>query len=135
MKKIYRYNKAMGYVKLPLVSVGGVRGMAQFDNGNPMTGECPTCSISSPFWQMVIEETYCKSGIVKLIQSIPEDGDEDTATSKRQTKQYKSITEIDSIEKAIDYMANTFEIQVTSAAEAIREAHKQGIDFPNLKRK
>lgn len=133
MRKIYRYNKPMGFVKLPLVSVGNVRGMAQFDNGNPMANECPTCAISDKFWQMVMEETYVKQGIVSLIQVIPEKGDK--SEEKKTTKdKYKNIDSVDTVEKAIDYMANEFEIQVTSAAEALREAHKQGVDFPKLKK-
>ena len=78
MRKIYRYNRPMGYVKLPLVSPGNVRAFAQFDSGNPMTGECPTFATSDKFWQMVMEENYVSRGVVSLIQTIPEEGDEVT---------------------------------------------------------
>ena len=124
----------MGYVKLPLVSEGGVKAMVSFHQGNPMTRECPTASISDPFWQMVMEETYVKRGMVSLIQSIPEESDKKEEPTTTKSKKYNEVPEVDTLEKAIDYMANEFAIQVTSISAAIRESRKLGVDFPNLKK-
>ena len=124
----------MGYVKLPLVSEGGVKAMVSFDQGNPMTRECPTASISDPFWQMVMEETYVKRGMVSLLQSIPEESDKKEEPTTTKSKKYNEVPEVDTLEKAIDYMANEFAIQVTSISAAIRESRKLGVDFPNLKK-
>lgn len=129
MIKIYRYNQPKGYVRMQLVSPGGVKCFIAFENGNPGTKECPTCSIRSPFWQMVIEDTLCKRGIAKLVQTISE-GEE---TKLDAPVQYKAVDEVDTLEKAIDYCAREFGVVVKTRLKALNEAHKNGVDFPNLK--
>lgn len=131
MRKIYRYNRPMGYVKLPLVSPGNVRAFAQFDSGNPMTGECPTFATSDKFWQMVMEENYVSRGVVSLIQTIPEEGDEVQETKLRRGR-LKNVDSVDTLEKAVDYLANNHNLQVKTKTEACIEARKLGISFPNL---
>lgn len=129
MIKIYRYNQPKGYVRVQLVSEGGVKCFIAFENGNPGTKECPTCSIRDPFWQMVIEESLCKRGIAKLVQTITED---ETPLLDSPVK-YKAVEDVDSLEKAIDYCAREFEKVVKSKVQALNTAHKNGVDFPNLK--
>ena len=37
------------------------------------------------------------------------------------------------IEKAIDYVAREFGVVAKTKVKALNEAHKNGVDFPNLK--
>lgn len=129
MIKIYRYNQPKGYVRVQLVSEGGVKCFIAFENGNPGTKECPTCSIRDPFWQMVIEDTLCKRGIAKLVQTISED----TSPLLDTPVKYKAVEDVDTLEKAIDYCAREFSEVVKTKLKALNVAHKNGVDFPNLK--
>ena len=129
MIKIYRYNQPKGYVRVQLTSPGNVKCFIAFENGNPGTKECPTCSIRDPFWQMVMEDTLCKKGVAKLVQTITEDEGANFDAPKR----YKVVENIDSLEKAIDYIAREYGVVAKTKLKAINEAHKHGIDFPNLK--
>lgn len=129
MIKIYRYNQPKGYVRMQLVSEGGVKCFIAFENGNPGTKECPTCSIRDPFWQMVIEDTLCKRGVAKLVQTISEDNSPLLDTPVK----YKAIEDVDTLEKAIDYCAREFSEVVKTKLKALNVAHKNGVDFPNLK--
>ena len=72
--------------------------------------------------------------MVSLIQSIPEESDKKEEPTTTKSKKYNEVPEVDTLEKAIDYMANEFAIQVTSISAAIRESRKLGVDFPNLKK-
>ena len=129
MIKIYRYNQPKGYVRVQLVSNGGVKCFVAFENGNPGTKECPTCSIRNPFWQMVMEDTLCKRGIAKLVQTITEDEEK----SLDMPVQFTNVEDVDTLEKAIDYCAREWQVVVKTRQRAINEAHKHGVDFPNLK--
>ena len=129
MIKIYRYNQPKGYVRMQLVSEGGVKCFIAFENGNPGTKECPTCSIRDPFWQMVIEDTLCKRGVAKLVQTISEDNSPLLDTPVK----YKAIEDVDTLEKAIDYCAREFNEVAKTKLKALNVAHKNGVDFPNLK--
>ena len=46
---------------------------------------------------------------------------------------YKAVNEVDTLEKAIDYVAREFGVVAKTKVKALNEAHKHGIDFPNLK--
>lgn len=129
MIKIYRYNQPKGYVRVQLTSPGGVKCFVAFENGNPGTKECPTCSIKDSFWQMVMDDTLCKRGIAKCVQIIGEDESNPYDTPVT----YKAVNEVDTLEKAIDYVAREYGVIAKTRVKALNEAHKHGIDFPNLK--
>ena len=45
----------------------------------------------------------------------------------------KEIEDVTTVEQAIDYLASEYGVVAKTKLKAINEAHKHGIDFPNLK--
>lgn len=130
MIKIYKYNQLRNTVKIDICSKGGLRGTLVFDQGNVFTKEFPTVQVRSLFWQQAIEDSkLCKTGMIKLVQTIKEEGDEE---EKPIQEEYKVIEEVDSVEKAIDYLASNFGVVAKTRVKVINEAHKHGVDFPNM---
>lgn len=130
MIKIYKYNQLRNTVKIDICSKGGLRGTLVFDQGNVFTKEFPTVQVRSLFWQQAIEDSkLCKTGMIKLVQTIKEESDEE---EKPIQEDYKVIEEVDSVEKAIDYLASNFGVVTKTRVKVINEAHKHGVDFPNM---
>lgn len=130
MIKIYKYNQLRNTVKIDICSKGGLRGTLVFDQGNVFTKEFPTVQVRSLFWQQAIEDSkLCKTGMIKLVQTIKEESDEE---EKPIQEEYKVIEEVDSVEKAIDYLASNFGVVAKTRVRVINEAHKHGVDFPNM---
>ena len=78
MIKIYKYNQLRNTVKIDICSKGGLRGTLVFDQGNVFTKEFPTVQVRSLFWQQAIEDSkLCKTGMIKLVQTIKEESDEE----------------------------------------------------------
>lgn len=131
MIKIYKYNQLRNSVKIDICSKGGVRGTLVFDQGNVFTKEFPTVQVRTKFWQQAIEDSKLfKTNMIKLVQTIKEDSDEDEKPVQNET--YKVVEEVDSVEKAIDYIANHFGVVCKTRVRVINEAHKHGVDFPNM---
>lgn len=130
MIKIYKYNQLRNTVKIDICSKGGLRGTLVFDQGNVFTKEFPTVQVRSLFWQQAIEDSkLCKTGMIKLVQTIKEESDEEEMPIQ---EEYKVIEEVDSVEKAIDYLASNFGVVAKTRVKVINEAHKHGVDFPNM---
>ena len=130
MIKIYKYNQLRNTVKIDICSKGGLRGTLVFDQGNVFTKEFPTVQVRSLFWQQAIEDSkLCKTGMIKLVQTIKEESDEE---EKPIQEEYKVIEEVDSVEKGIDYLASNFGVVAKTRVKVINEAHKHGVDFPNM---
>lgn len=131
MIKIYKYNQLRNTVKIDICSKGGLRGTLVFDQGNVFTKEFPTVQVRTAFWQQAIEDSKLfKTGMIKLVQVIKEESDEDEKPV--QADSYKAIEEVDSVEKAIDYLASKFGVVAKTRVRVINEAHKHGVDFPNM---
>lgn len=131
MIKIYKYNQLRNTVKIDICSKGGVRGTLVFDQGNVFTKEFPTVQVRTEFWQQAIEDSKLfKTGTIKLVQVIKEETDEEEKPVQDDT--YKVIEEVDSVEKAIDYVASNFGVVCKTRVKVINEAHKHGVDFPNM---
>lgn len=131
MIKIYRYNQLRNTVKIDLYSKGGLGGTLVFDQGNVFTKEFPTVQVRTEFWQQAIEDSKLfKTGMIKLVQTIKEESDEDESPADRES--YKIIEEVDSVEKGIDYLASHFGVVAKTRVKVINEARKHGVDFPNM---
>lgn len=132
MIKIYKYNQLRNTVKIDICSRGGLRGTLVFDQGNVFTKDFPTVQVRTAFWQQAIEDSKLfKDGMIKLIQTIKEDEDYEEQKSVLPDT-YKVIEEVDSVEKAIDYLAKNFGVVAKTRVRVINEAHKHGVDFPNM---
>lgn len=129
MIKIYKYNAYKNNVRLTIPS-GRVTGTLIFDQGNVATKECPTARVSSLFWQQAIESTNLfKEGVIRVVQTIKDNSDEDLPKAKDERT---PITSVDSLDKAVDYLATNYGVQVKTRLQAFKEAKKFGIAFPNL---
>ena len=132
MIKIYRYNQYKNHVEIMLSAPGGMRGKPIFDNGNVATRVMPTVSVSSAFWQQVIEDSdLVKGGYVSCIQVIKDDEDE----VKKPEVEYTPIEDVTTLSQAVDYVADNYGEKAHTINEALKVAHKNGVDFPNLKKK
>ena len=131
MINIYRYNQLRNTVKIDICSNGGLRGTLVFDQGNVFTKEFPTVQVRTAFWQQVIEDSKLfKDGVIKLVQTIKEDS---VLNPNILPDKLKEIEDVTTVEQAIDYLASEFGVVAKTKLKAINEAHKHGIDFPNLK--
>ena len=131
MIKIYRYNQLRNTVKIAICSKGGLRGTLVFDQGNVFTKEFPTVQVRTAFWQQVIEDSKLfKDGVIKLVQTIKEDS---VLNPNILPDKLKEIEDVTTVEQAIDYLASEFGVVAKTKLKAINEAHKHGVDFPNLK--
>ena len=131
MIKIYRYNQLRNTVKSAICSNGGLRGTLVFDQGNVFTKEFPTVQVRTAFWQQVIEDSKLfKDGVIKLVQTIREDS---VLNPNILPDKLKEIEDVTTVEQAIDYLASEYGVVAKTKLKAINEAHKHGIDFPNLK--
>ena len=131
MIKIYRYNQLRNTVKIDICSNGGLRGTLVFDQGNVFTKEFPTVQVRTAFWQQVIEDSKLfKDGVIKLVQTIKEDS---VLNPNILPDKLKEIEDVTTVEQAIDYLASEYGVVAKTKLKAINEAHKYGIDFPNLK--
>lgn len=129
MIKIYRYNEYKNTVKINIPS-GRTYGTLILDQGNAATKECPTARVSTPFWQQAIENTQLfKSGIIKCVQTIKDSSDEDLPKA---IGDRTPIPSVDSLDKAVDYLASHYGIAVKTRLQAFKEAKRVGISFPNL---
>ena len=131
MIKIYRYNQLRNTVKIDICSNGGLRGTLVFDQGNVFTKEFPTVQVRTTFWQQVIEDSKLfKDGVIRLVQTIKEDS---VLNPNILPDKLKEIEDVTTVEQAIDYLASEYGVVAKTKLQAINEAHKHGIDFPNLK--
>ena len=131
MIKIYRYNQLRNTAKIDSCSNGGLRGTLVFDQGNVFTKEFPTVQVRTAFWQQVIEDSKLfKDGVIKLVQTIKEDS---VLNPNVLPDKLKEIEDVTTVEQAIDYLASEYGVVAKTKLKAINEAHKHGIDFPNLK--
>ena len=131
MIQIYRYNQLRNTVKIDICSNGGLRGTLVFDQGNVFTKEFPTVQVRTAFWQQVIEDSKLfKDGVIKLVQTIKEDS---VLNPNILPDKLKEIEDVTTVEQAIDYLASEYGVVAKTKLKAINEAHKHGIDFPNLK--
>ena len=91
-----------------------------------------TCvQVRTAFWQQVIEDSKLfKDGVIKLVQTIKEDS---VLNPNILPDKLKEIEDVTTVEQAIDYLASEFGVVAKTKLKAINEAHKHGIDFPNLK--
>ena len=120
MIKIYRYNQLRNTVKIDICSNGGLRGTLVFDQGNVFTKEFPTVQVRTAFWQQVIEDS-------KLFK------DDSVLNPNILPDKLKEVEDVTTVEQAIDYLASEYGVVAKTKLKAINEAHKHGIDFPNLK--
>lgn len=131
MTKIYRYNEYKNTVQIKIYS-GKIYGTLIFDHGNAAAKIFPTVTVKTKFWQQAIEESKLyKDGIIKCVQSIV-DGSQEDRPEKKDEEKLQEIAEVDTLEKAVDYLANNYQIQVKTKMQARREARNVGISFPNL---
>ena len=131
MIKIYRYNQLRNTVKIDICSKGGLRGTLVFNQGNVFTKEFPTVQVRTEYWQQVIEDSKLfKDGVIKLVQTIKEDS---VLNPNILPDKLKEIEDVTTVEQAIDYLASEYGVVAKTKLKAINEAHKHGIDFPNLK--
>lgn len=131
MVKIYRYNQYKNHVEVGIYAPGGMSGKLIFDNGNAAMKVMPTVSVSSEFWQQVIDESkLVREGFVTCVQVIK---DEDTVETTEQ--EYREVEDIDSLQQAVDYLADNYGEKARTINEALKLAHQHGEDFPKLRKK
>lgn len=127
--KIYKLNNSMNTATFPLYTNNGKMKIDYvFKDGNQLMRQPARCTLHDKFYQDLLESSSLfKNGIIAVERVI----DNKTAAAPAK-KELKAVEGVNSAKEAIDFVANTWAVQVRTAKQAKDFANKQGYDFPNL---
>jgi hypothetical protein len=121
MRKRYVLNAKRNSASIIITGKGGVRVRFNFTNGNVNMNQPASFVTENEYYQRLIEESdYVKKGLIRMAQIIG--GDKKKAESKGE----QVVTGIKGAQAAIEWVADTFGVKVTSGRAAIDYAKKQG---------
>ena len=121
MRKKYILNAKQNSSSIILVGKGGIRVRYDFKNGSVVTNLPAAFITSNLYYQTLLEESdYFKKGIVKLTNTFGAKPD-----SKVSQEEMKVVTVKDA-KAAIEWVADTFGMKVTSGRAATEFAKKHG---------
>jgi len=128
--KVYKLNQPKNTATFTLYANHGRMPVGyEFKGGNQTTKVPATCTLRNEFYQKLLEESpLFKDGIIKIERTI-KDG---KAEAKQEEKKYKLVENVKTAEEAVEFIANTWGVRMTSAKQAKSFANKKGYDFPNL---
>lgn len=121
MRKRYVLNAKRNSASIIITGKGGVRVRFNFTNGNVNMNQPASFVTENEYYQRLIEESdYVKKGLIRMAQIIG--GDKKKAESKGE----QVVTGIKGAQAAIEWVADTFGVKVTSGRAALDYAKKQG---------
>lgn len=121
MRKRYVLNAKRNSASIIITGKGGVRVRFNFTNGNVNMNQPASFVTENEYYQRLIEESdYVKKGLIRMAQIIG--GDKKKAESKGE----QVVTGIKGAQAAIEWVADTFGVKVTSGRAAVDYAKKQG---------
>lgn len=127
--KIYKLTQPKNSATFTVVGKSGNTVGYAFRDGNQMMQQPARCVLHDKYYQDLLESTSMfANGIIKLERVF---GDEEVKKTETK-KQYIDVPDVNTDEKAINYVANTWAVQVKTGKLARRFANKKGYDFPNL---
>lgn len=127
--KIYKLAQPKNSATFNVVGKSGNTVGYVFKDGNQINQSPARCVLRDKYYQDLLESTpMFKNGIIRLERKF---GDEEVKKTDNKPK-YIEVPEVNSDEKAISYVANTWAVQVKTGKLARRFANKKGYDFPNL---
>ena len=121
MRKRYILNAKRNSASIIISGKGGVRVRFNFTNGSVNQNQPASFVTENEYYQRLIEESdYVKKGLIRMAQIIG--GNKKPAESKNE----QVVTGIKGAQAAIEWVADTFGVKVTSGRAAIDYAKKQG---------
>lgn len=129
MKKIYKLNQAKTTATFTLATNGGKMTVGyKFQDGNPIVGVPARLTLDNEFAQNLLENSLIfKRRIVVLERTVK---NEDVQKNDKKPSHVKGVT---NVAQAVDYIANTYGVQVKTTKQAVEFAQKHGFDFPEMK--
>lgn len=129
MKKIYRLNQRKTSATFTLTTNGGKMTVGyKFDHGNPILNVPARLALDNEFAQNLLESSVIFKRRIVVLERTIKDGEKKEA--KKVTNHVKGVT---NVAQAVDYIANTYAVQVKTTKQAIEFAQKHDFDFPDLK--
>lgn len=127
--KIYKLNQKRNSATFPLYANDGkMKVEYEFSNGNVLMKQPARCTLRNAFYQNLLESsTLFKNKIVTLERVI-----DDVVEEEKDETEYQNVDSVKTLSDAIDYVANTWGVQVKTIRQAKSIANKKGVDFPNL---
>lgn len=122
MRKRYILNAKRNSASIIITGKGGVRVRFNFTNGSVIQNQPASFVTENEYYQRVIEESdYCKKGVIKMAQVIG-----GRKKKKDEPTGEQVVTGIKGAQAAIEWVADTFGVKVTSGRAALDYAKKQG---------
>lgn len=130
--KVYKLNQPKNSASFTLTTNHGRMAVGyEFKGGNQTTKVAATCTLTSEFYQQLLENSALfKNGVVKLERVF-----EKKEGGKVEKPKLKEVDGITSPDQAIQYVFENWGAVVKTAKEAVRIAKAKGVGFPNLKEK
>lgn len=123
-RKKYILNARQNTSSIILTGKGGVRVRYDFTNGSVIQNQPASFITENAFYQRLLEESeYFSKGVIRLAQVF---GDKKEAKKAPSAKEDEVVHGIKGAKDAIEWVANTFGVKVTSGRAAVDYAKKQG---------
>ena len=128
-RKIYRLNQRKTTATFTLSTNNGKVSVGyKFDHGNPILNVPPRLALNSEFAQNLLEDSLLfKRRIVVLERTMKAE------TPVKEEEIINHVKGVTNVAQAVDYIANTYAVQVKTTKEAVAFAKKHGFDFPDMK--
>jgi hypothetical protein len=128
-RKIYRLNQRKTTATFTLSTNNGKVSVGyKFDHGNPILNVPPRLALNSEFAQNLLEDSLLfKRRIVVLERTMKAE------TPVKEEEIMNHVKGVTNVAQAVDYIANTYAVQVKTTKEAVAFAKKHGFDFPDMK--
>lgn len=122
-RKKYILNARQNTSSIILTGKGGVRVRYDFTNGSVIQNQPASFITENAFYQKLLEESeYFRKGVIRLAQVFGENKE----TKKIPAAEDEVVHGIKGAKDAIEWVANTFGVKVTSGRAAVDYAKKQG---------
>lgn len=132
-KKVYRLCQPKNTAQFNLVGKNGNVVRYNFTGGNQLLRVPATCILENEYCQWLLEHSKMFTDrIVKLERIIQ---DEVPVKEEPAEKQLIAVEEVNSVAKAVDYVANTWGLVAKTGKQALQFANSKGYDFPNMRAK
>lgn len=127
--KIYKLNQKRNSATFPLYANDGkMKVEYEFSNGNVLMKQPARCTLRNEFYQNLLEASNLfKTKVITLERVI-----EDVVEEAKEAVEFQNVDSVKTLSDAIDYIANTWGVQVKTIRQAKSVANKKGVDFPNL---
>jgi hypothetical protein len=126
MRKKYILNARQNSSSIILAGKGGIRVRFDFTNGSVIQNQPASFITENKFYQDLLENSeYVRKGVIKLAQVFKTENDA-VKEAPAKDEEAKVVPGIKSAKDAIEWVADTFGVKVTSGRAASEYAKKQG---------